>query len=134
METVSLQEHFEKILAEIEKASNQRFRAQEAALEKAEANRDTAIKKAEDSIEKKSDAVYVKLTDLQKAFSDVMLRNEIEGRLQGMTKEVKRVSELVTLDQGKSTGLHQGWGILLGFFGLIGTIIGIVGGIAAIIT
>lgn len=86
-ETISLKEHIEKILEEKDKANNQRFQSQEENIKTAEHSRDVAIKKAEDSIEKKSDAVYVKLTDLQKALTEVMLRPEIEARFKGLAEK-----------------------------------------------
>jgi hypothetical protein len=111
MEKIALKEHFEKILAEKEKSYNQRFLAQEAAIDKAEANRDQAIKKAEDSIEKKSDAVYVKLTDLQKALTEVMLRPEIESRLKALTEKVDDAKLVMSEGKGKEAGIQKfiGW-------------------------
>lgn len=124
--TVSLKEHIEKILDEKEKAYNQRFDSQEKAIETAEHSRDVVIKKAEDSIEKKSDAVYVKLTDLQKALTEVMLRPEIESRLTGLIEKVDDLKTSRDTGQGKSAGLSHGWAMLVGAVGLAGGIIGII--------
>lgn len=106
----TLKQYVEKIFEEKEKANNQRFIAQESAIDKAEANRDTAIKKAEDSIEKKSDAVYVKLTDLQKAFSEVMLRPEVESRIGQNTKDIADIRKAQDNTTSKGIGVNQGWG------------------------
>lgn len=106
-DSVTLKEHFEKILDEKDKAYDQRFQAQESAITKAEANRDNAINKAELSIEKKSDAVYVKLTDLQEAFSKVMLRPEIEGRIQSQEEKLSRVEKITTEMNSKGTGMSD---------------------------
>lgn len=86
--TENLKEYFEKILAEKEKAYNQRFDSQEKAIQTAEHARDVAIKKAEDSIEKKSDAVYVKFTGLQETLTKVMFRPETESMLKSISTEI----------------------------------------------
>lgn len=99
----TLKEYFEKILEEKEKANNQRFQSQEEAIRTAEHSRDVAIKKAEDSIEKKSDAVYVKLTDLQKALTEVMLRPEIEARFIALTEKVDDIKTSRDRGEGRST-------------------------------
>ena len=99
---ISLKKYFEKLLDEKEKSYNQRFASQEEAVKTAERNRDTAINKAEMSIEKKSDAVYVKLTDLQKALTEVMLRPEIESRLKGLSEKVEDLK--TSRDKGEGTG------------------------------
>lgn len=103
-DTVQLKEHFEKILEEKEKANNQRFEAQEKAIQTQDHNRDVAISKAEASIEKKSDAVYVKLTDLQKALTEVMLRPEIEVRFKALTEKVDDVKASRDKNEGKGQG------------------------------
>lgn len=115
----TLKQYVDTRFSEKEKADNQRFNSQEIALDKAEQNRDTAINKAELSIEKKSDAVYVKLTDLQKAFSDVMLRPEIEGRL-------KAVEKFMNESTGKSSGMNASWIFVLGLVSLIGGVLAII--------
>lgn len=114
-DSVTLREHFEKILDEKDKAYDQRFQAQESAITKAEANRDNAINKAELSIEKKSDAVYVKLTDLQEAFSKVMLRPEIEGRIQSQEEKLSRVEKILTEISSKGTGMSDLFKIIISF-------------------
>lgn len=110
----TLKEFFERILEEKEKADNQRFLSQEAALNKAEQTRDTAINKAELSIEKKSDAVYVKLTDLQKAFAEVMLRPEIEGRLKSQEEKLSNVAKAIADMASRGLGKRELWALIVG--------------------
>lgn len=117
-ETVSLREHFEKILEEKDRANNQRFNAQEKAIETAEHNRDIAINKAEASIEKKSDIAYVKISDLQKALSEVMLRPEIESRLKELGNRTDDLKTSRDTSQGKGLGAHQLYGYLAGLIGV----------------
>lgn len=102
--TIPLKEYFEKLLEEKEKTFNQRFESQEKAVDTEKSNRDTAINKAETSIEKKSDAVYVKLTDLQNAFSAVMLRPEIEARFKGLSEKVDDLKTSRDTGVGKVIG------------------------------
>lgn len=122
-ETVSLKEHFEKILEEKEKANNQRFSSQEEAIKTAEHSRDVAIKKAEDSIEKKSDAVYVKLTDLQKALTEVMLRPEIEARFVALTEKVDDIKTSRDKGEGKGAGIQQFIGWIIAAIALVGLLL-----------
>jgi len=122
-ESVSLKEYFEKILEEKEKANNQRFTSQEEAIKTAEHARDVAIKKAEDSIEKKSDAVYVKLTDLQKALTEVMLRPEIESRFESLTEKVDDLRVTRGENEGKDTGIAKFIGWIIAAIAVIGFIL-----------
>lgn len=117
MNDVSLKEHIEKILEEKDRANNQRFNAQEKAIETAEHNRDISINKAEASIEKKSDIAYVKISDLQKALSEVMLRPEVESRFKGLTDKIDDLKESRDTSQGKGLGANQLWAILVGLIG-----------------
>lgn len=118
-ESVSLKEHFEKILEEKDRANDQRFSSQEKATETQERTRDEAIKKAEDSIEKKSDAVYVKLTDLQNAFSGVMLRPEVESRFASVAKDISEIKKLLDNSSGKSSGYSQFFAWIVAGIGII---------------
>lgn len=106
-----LKQHFEQILLEKENKYNQRFESQEKAIQTAEHGRDVAINKAETSIEKKSDAVYVKLTDLQKALTEVMLRPEIEARFKGLSEKLEDLKTSSDTGAGKSEGYAKfiGW-------------------------
>lgn len=115
-----------QILSEKEDKYNQRFSGQEKAIETAERSRDVAIKKAEDSIEKKSDAVYVKLTDLQKALTEVMLRPEIESRLAGLTEKYDDLKTSRDTGEGKGVGRLQFWGFLVAAVAVLGGILAIV--------
>lgn len=115
---VSTLEHIKEILKEKEDKYNQRFNSQEKAIETAEHNRDIAINKAEASIEKKSDIAYVKISDLQKALSEVMLRPEIESRLKGLADKTDDLKESRDTSQGKGIGMSQLWGLLAGLIGV----------------
>lgn len=117
--TDTLKEHFEKILEEKEKANNQRFAAQEKAIQTQDHNRDVAINKAETSIEKKSDAVYVKLTDLQKALTEVMLRPEIEARFKGLSEKLEDLKTSSDTGAGKSEGYVRYTGYIIAIIAII---------------
>lgn len=109
----SLKEYFENRFQWIQRANDQRFEAQEKAIQTAEHSRDVAIKKAEDSIEKKSDAVYVKLTDLQKAMGEVMLRPEIESRFTALIEKIDGLKTSRDESKGKGIGLNAMIGYIL---------------------
>lgn len=114
----TLKEFMLKLFSEKDKADQQRFHAQETALQKAEENRDTAINKAEASIEKKSDAVYVKVTDLQVELSKVMLRPEIEGRFKNIQEKLEGRKEYQDQHTGRGLGMKDLWLIITGIIAL----------------
>lgn len=117
---VTLKEYFEKVFDEREKRYEDRFKSQEAAIKTAEHSRDVAIKKAEDSIEKKSDAVYVKFTGLQKTLTEVMLRSEIESRFTNVNKDISEIKKIQDQSAGKGTGLKDSIGYILFAITIIG--------------
>lgn len=121
----SLKEYIDGLRKADLDANDQRFQAQETAITKAESNRDNAIKKAEDSIEKKSDAVYVKLTDLQKAFSEVMLRPEVESRFTAVAKDITEIKKTLDQSSGKGSGVSATVMYVVMAVGLLGTILSI---------
>lgn len=125
MSDVTLKEYFEKILEAERTANDQRFAAQEKAIATAEHSRDVAIKKAEDSIEKKSDAVYVKFTGLQKTLTEVMFRPEVESRLKAITDKIDDLKESRATTQGKGVGRTELWGLFVVGVGVVGGLIAI---------
>lgn len=121
----TLKEHFEKMIDGERRANDQRFSAQEKAIETAEHNRDIAINKAEASIEKKSDIAYVKISDLQRTLTELMPRLEAESRFKGLVDKIDDLKESRSESKGKGTGWIESKATLFSMVSLIGTLIAI---------
>lgn len=122
----TIQERYDTILTERDKAVQAAF-----------ASSEKAILKAEISIEKRADATYVALGELQRLLGGLMPRMEAEQRINAVANGLSALDERnrislaaigTRLDfaQGKSGGLAAGWGYLVGAIVLAGTLITIV--------
>lgn len=105
---VSLREHFERIIAEMNIRFEQRFEAQEKAVAKAE----TAAEKRFDSVNE----FRAQLTDQANTF---MPRREAEQANQTVSGKVDDLERRMDRNDGKSSGFGQGWAILIGAVTLI---------------
>jgi hypothetical protein len=144
----SLALHFHKILEERDLRYEQRFEAAQAAFHDALAAQEKAVTKAEIASEKRFDAVNefrAQLADQATTFlprqeyqarhdaltekvdsAVAALGNRIERNTEDLKKNLDTVNLVAAAAQGKGSGLAQGWGILLGAAGLIGTVIAVV--------
>jgi HD-GYP domain-containing protein (c-di-GMP phosphodiesterase class II) len=141
---ISNREYFERVMSEVDKRYQQRFDAQNLALNEARdsaANAvqsalvaaEKAVAKAELAAEKRFDSVNEFRAAYQDLISLQMPRKESEqafSTLQSKLDELRdfyltRHSELVTrVDkiEGRSSGLNSGWIYLLGLLGLVSTV------------
>lgn len=110
----SLKEHFEKILAEKDKAINIALAAAKEAVGVAEAN----AEKWRASANEWRGA----MNDREKTF---MPRSEFEAYKASVEKALSVEKERGDIGQGKGLGLNAGWAILLGLVSLIGSLIAI---------
>lgn len=101
---VTLKEHFEKILAEKDKAITNALAAAKEAVTVAETN----AEKWRDNANEWRGA----MTDREKTFATKV--------------DVENLKEWINISKGKSMGLSQGWSIVISIAGIIGVIIGIV--------
>lgn len=122
----ALKEYFAKQIEDLRNENNQRFVAQEKAVETAFNAAKEAVVKSEIGVEKRSDAVYVTITKLQDALSSVMPRAESEQRYTVLTEKIAEITNRTNTTEGKSSGSDKSWatvvtiiGIALGAIGLL---------------
>lgn len=127
---VSLREYIERILEETEKRNNQRFNAQERAIETASAATKeasaaalTAVKdsgaKAEAAIEKRLEGT----NEWQRKFADTektYIRGDVaEARFKGMEVQIAALTSQLTETKGRGAGRNDIWIILVVVSGFI---------------
>lgn len=119
-EAVSLKEHFEKILAEKDKAINIALAAAKEAVQVAEANSEKWRSNANEW--------RAAMTDREKTF---MPRAEFETYKKTTAEALSVEKARADKGEGKSAGISSGLGIVITVIGVIGTILGIVATIIA---
>ena len=103
----------------------QRFAAQEEAVHAALSAADVALTKAETASERRFESVNefrAQLTDQTREF---IRRTEYMQAHETLTEQVRSLTARVDRTEGRSGGLHAGWGMLVGAVGLLGGIIAI---------
>lgn len=110
-DTVTLKEHFEAILSEKDKAIN------------------IALSAAKESVIKAENAAEKRFELLNELRSGVATKDQ----LYALEKIVDDLKTSRDQGKGKTAGLSQGAAIFLAVIGVLGTIIGIAGGIIALI-
>lgn len=142
--TDTLKDYFERLVHDADRRYEQRFVAQEKAVEAALEASALATSKAEQDNQRWRDAA----NEWRDAMNDrevrFMPRNEAAAELGNFAKQLeehvkaraflidslqKQISELQTWrasTEGKSTGLSAGWGYLVGAIGLAATVIAII--------
>jgi len=133
----SLHEHMNKLIAESDRRYEQRFEAQEKAVQAALVAAEKAVTKAEVAAEKRFDNVNEFRAQLADQASTFMPRLEAENRIAQNVEKIESLvvryntdlgivnSRLDTRD-GKSSGLDTGWGYLVGAAGFVAIVISIV--------
>lgn len=115
----------------------QRFTAQEKAVAAALISAKEAVNKAEMATEKRFDASNAYRAQLSEQAATFMPRLEAEQRIAQNTEKIDNLAASTShsfasmgsrLDKmvGRSTGLADGWGYLVGFVGLVGGAISLV--------
>jgi len=140
----SLYEFLERLIRESDRRYNERFNAQERAVEAALLSARSAVEKAEaESREwrRGSNEWRDAMNEWRDAMSDkdarFLTREEADARFMARDTRIttyetaaeKRFAALEkwqTLNEGRSGGLNTGWGYLLGAVGLASLVIGIV--------
>ncbi len=105
---VSILDHVKALLEEKDKRDEQRFQAQTGAINAALQAAEKAVTKAENATEKRFDSVNEfrqTLTDQTKTFASL-------ERVDALLQRLDRI-------EGRSSGLKDGWGWLVGFAGLV---------------
>jgi hypothetical protein len=94
--------------------------AQQQAVIAALTSADRAITKSEIATEKRFDAVNERETILGDQAAQLMPRAEADARLAAIAEKTDQNSKRIDRNEGRSGGLHAGWGYLIGVVGLIG--------------
>jgi hypothetical protein len=132
--TVELREHFESLLREMDLRYQQRFDAQQKALEAALLAQEKAVQtamiaaekavaKAEVAAEKRFDSTNEFREQLRDQAATLMPRSEAESRLGALAEKIDDLKALAYVVQGRSTGRTDIWGYLVGGAGLIAAIV-----------
>lgn len=111
----TVREHVLSLLAERDRQYDQRFIAQEKAVQTAMNAAERAVSKAETAAEKRFDAVNEFRATLADQQRTLMPRAEAElqfGRITSLEKEL-------TTMRGHGSGIHSGWGYAIGLVGII---------------
>jgi hypothetical protein len=139
-DTVAVLAHVMALLQQMDLRYQQRFDAQQKALDAALLAQEKAVQtamiaaekavtKAEVAAEKRFDGVNEfrqLVTDLVR---EQMPRNEAEQRLAAMGEKVDELRATVLSNAGRGAGLQAGWAYLLGAVALVGGVLGIVLGL-----
>ena len=118
-DAVPLREHLKELLMEVDLRNQQRFEAQEKAVQAALVGAERAVLKAEAAAEKRFEA----MNEIRGAMSDqgrmLIGREEALARMSGLEEKVGALTERLDKAEGSGSGLKAGWGYLIGGVGLL---------------
>lgn len=103
----------------------QRFVAQEKAVTNALASSKEAVTKADTASEKRFDSVNEFRQMVNDVVSRMMPRTEAESGMATNAEKIDALAARIDRTEGRSGGLSQGWGYLVGAVGLLATFIAI---------
>lgn len=126
---VPIKEHFEALLLEMDKRYNQRFDAQEKAVTSALTAAKEAVGKAETAAEKRFDSVNEFRGQQSDIVATFMPRKEHESEMRTAMGKIDDLQRRLDRNEGRSTGLGQGWGYVVGAAGLVAALVAIFVGI-----
>lgn len=107
------------IMAERERANNQRFEAQEKAVASALSAAKEAVSKAETAAEKRFDSVNEFRSTLKDQQLTLISRNEADIRFKSIEEKLSTTELRVAQIASKAEGANWAWGVLVGAIGLI---------------
>lgn len=113
-------------LGELDKRYEQRFDAQEKAVGAALRSAQEAVAKAETATEKRFDAVNEFRQSLNDMTNTMMPRAESTARWSAVAERVDKLEKAFAADSGRSKGLTDGWGYVIGAVGAIAAVIAII--------
>jgi hypothetical protein len=122
---VSVLDHINARLAEMDLRYTQRHDAAQKAVEAALAAAEKAVGKAEIAATRRFEAVNEFRGQLADQAGRFLTRDEYEARHQSLAERIAAIKEIVDKDTGRGTGLQSGWGYLIGAVGLISAVIAI---------
>lgn len=102
------------VIQEREKRFQERFEAQERALDKAET-----------ASEKRFDAVNEFRAQLKDYQTTLATKAEMDAEFRAQTMKIDAMEKRLNLTEGKAGGLNQGWLILVAAIGAVGVFFGL---------
>jgi hypothetical protein len=124
---VSLREHFEALLglslSEMDKRNEQRFKAQERAVDAALESAKEAVLKAENSVEKRLEATNEWRETVEDLIDGCFPKPEAERALKNLEEKIATNTTLVTAMIGERRGTHAGWGYAVGIIGVVAAVV-----------
>lgn len=147
-------EHLLAIIRESDRRYEQRFTAHEEAVGRALTSHEHAAEKAERVTEKRFEAIDEFRQALSDAYGSMMPRTEseaargailekidllssrvganvprleVDAKIKGIEDQVALLVQRMERSEGRNQGLSRGWAVLLGAFGLLATIAGLLG-------
>ena len=116
---MDLRDYVERIVGESDRRNQQRFEAQEKAVQAALAGAERAVTKAEAASEKRFDS----LNEIRGAMADqaahLMGREEANIRMASIEKELQAAVARIDRAEGSGSGLKAGWGYLIAGLGIL---------------
>ena len=140
----SLREYVERVFKEADRRYEQRFADQEKAVSAALAAAEKAVNtalisakeaviKAESASEKRFESVNEFRATLADQSATLISRIEVEGQFKSTNEKVDVVMSRMDRLEGRAGGSNATWAYAIAGVGLLGTIVGIIGGIIAIV-
>jgi uncharacterized membrane protein len=123
--TEHLKEHLTALMAAQDKAVLTALAAQEKAVAAALAAAKEAVNKAEVSVDERLKSMNEFRATLSDQATRLMPREEAVTRIDALRERMETLASRVTGSEGRSRGLGDGWGWLIGAVGLIGSIVAI---------
>lgn len=124
--TDTLNAHLTAMIRELDKRSEQRFEDQEKSVQAAMLAAKEAVLKAENAAEKRADAANEFRAQLADQAATFMPRTETQLIHSALSARVDAVEASIERSVGRSHGLTDSWGYLVGLVGLAGGAVGII--------
>jgi hypothetical protein len=124
-ESISLKEHIERILGEMDKRYEQRFAASQKASSDALAATEKAIDKQDAASEKRFASVNEFRATLSDQAAQLLPRAEAQVEFKALRDRLDAITLRQERSEGKSTGLSAGWGYLVGLIGFLAAVAGL---------
>lgn len=122
MDTVSLREHIEALLREADKREQQRFEAQNLAIDAAMIAVEKAMVEARTASEKRFEGT----NEWRATVNDIIARNitraETDARFEALMEKISLLQQRIDTREGTAGGMKSFWGYLVGAVGLTAAI------------
>jgi len=118
----TLHEHFVSLLEEMDKRNEQRFAAQEKAVDAALSSAKEAVLKAEHSAEERFRNTNEWRQTVESLISGCFPKDEANRVIRTLEEKITTNTAMVTAIAGERRGLHSGWGYAVGFIGLLAAV------------